>query len=322
MRYLVTGGLGYLGSHLVRSLISEKHEVFIVDDLSKGVLARNIDNANFINENLGDPTRLSDLIQTLQVSGVFHLAASKSVSESIRIPDFYYSNNVQVTSNLIQAAITSNLKNIVFTSSAAVYGNLAKVGKILEHDPVNPINPYGETKFICEGLLKNASIEHGINVASLRVFNIAGVADPLFFEKSGENVIPKIIDSVLNGQTFEVFGRNLPTFDGTPTRDFIHVTDVVNAHVQSMTGIEKTSGGEHHVLNVSSGQGTSVLNLIQLVEDISGQKVKYDLSDARVGEPAQVIGDNSKLMDSFSWSAKESIHQMVTESWNARISSS
>ena len=316
MSFIVTGGAGYLGSHLVDLLIQfYEEEVIVIDDLSNGVYERLPAKAVLVNSALDD-ARLSERIGKFHgIKGVFHLAAKKSVSESILQPKLYRRNNVDGTANIMQLCKNLEIKNLVFTSSAAVYGSSQHQISITETSPCNPQNPYGESKLFAEKLIQEFSQNDGFQCINLRVFNMAGSVKSAYFDRKGENVIPVILRSIEENKSFSVFGSNLSTPDGTCVRDYIHVNDVARAHLMAM---QKMLDGVESLplnLNISSGRGTSVMELIQSLEIITSRKISIEFQEPRKGDPDVVIGNCNKARETLGWEPQKEVKEMLSESW-------
>jgi UDP-glucose 4-epimerase len=314
MRYLITGGAGYLGRHLTHSLVNQGHNVVIYDNFSNGEVKHLLTSADVINGDLSDQVLLQSTLKEFQVDGVFHLAAKKSVAESYLNPELYDLVNVGGTVSLVKACVETGIRRIVFTSSAAVYGALDTDTPIKEDSPMAPCNPYGSSKKAAEEVLKQYVKDFNLRVATLRVFNIGGAESLSFSEPHGENVIPLILKSIKGNQIFTIFGSNYPTHDGTCIRDFVHVNDVVSAHIMSMDYLESMPDPMFIPFNVSSNFGVSVKELISEFENVSKQQIQLKSGEPRNGDPASVIGDNTKISFQLKWTPKKSIKEIVHES--------
>ncbi len=318
MAYIVTGGAGYLGSHIVSMLTQDySHDVIVIDDFSNGRKHKFGQKVQIIEASILSPN-LHQLIRSKEkIAGIFHLAAKKSVNESLVNPALYEQVNVEGTRNILELCIKLNIPRIVFTSSAAVYGNIHSLNPIRENSDTIPINPYGETKLIGEKIVETYAEKYGIEHTTLRIFNIAGVGCSDFFDFEGGNILPILIRAYLNNATFRVLGHSLTTPDGSCVRDYSHVNDVATAHILAMLSNTRP---QSKVLNVSSQNGTSVLDLIKMFESVSGGSVKTSLDDPRVGDPPSIIGDNTLARDQLAWQPQRTVLDMVSDSWNAFIS--
>jgi UDP-glucose 4-epimerase len=314
MRYLVVGGRGYLGSHLVEQLIARSHEVYIFDNHSGNLKLQNDEKVTCIH---GDLTKVADLEQLKfqpNFDGVFHLAAKKSVSESIVNPKLYEDVNILGTQNLINYCRESKIPHIVFTSSAAVYGQSDSKEPISETSPTNPMNPYGNTKLRAERVLETSSSLGNVSAFSLRVFNIVGASRPDFFDHTGENVIPIMLRSLSLNNIFTIFGKDLHTSDGTCIRDYVNVSDVASAHINAMEHLHNSLLGSYKVVNVSAGTGTSMLSLVEMFNSLSDKELRWQYGDKRPGDPASIIGGNQLAYDILGWKPQKELFQSVKES--------
>ena len=318
MSYIVTGGAGYLGSHLINLLISsDESEVIVVDDFSNGQISRLPSNIQVINSPLESKNLLGKVGALEGVKGVFHLAARKSVSESLSNPELYNRVNVEGTANVIELCKYLGVQNLVFTSSAAVYGNGRSDVAISESNKCSPESPYGYTKLMAEELVNLFGENRNISTLNLRVFNMAGTEKSNYFDPNGENVIPIILRSIAEGKPFRIFGNNLLTSDGTCVRDYIHVNDVARAHLMAMQKMEEGMLDCPKTMNISSGQGTSVLQLIQNLEVIASRKIPIEFHDLRQGDSESVIGDCRLANTILGWTHEKDIKEMLFESWQA-----
>lgn len=316
MRILVTGGAGYIGSHVVYELIDEGYEVIILDDLSSGD-ELNIDpRARFINGSTLNNELLDSLLSN-RIDGVIHLAAWKAAGESMTNPGKYLYNNIIGTLNLLNKCAQHNVKNFVFSSTAAVYG-MPKYIPIDEEHPTDPINYYGETKLQIERNLKWFSRLKGIRFGILRYFNAAGYdikGRILCKEKNPQNLIP-IVMEVASGlrKKMEIYGNDYNTNDGTGVRDYIHVSDLAKVHLKSINYIFKES--KDILVNLSTNNGYSVMDVINKVKEVSGKEINFDVVQRRSGDPGTVIAKSeiaNKLLD---WSPENSdLNTLIESTW-------
>lgn len=302
-KVLVTGGAGYIGSVTAHELKRRGYGVIVVDDLSRGY-EHNVRGLSFHKLNLAETAVLTDLLTREQVDAVIHFAAHSMVGESNRKPELYFLNNDGGSASLFSAMIHANVKRLVFSSTAAVYGT-PKVVPIPEDLPFDPVNPYGESKVIVEKMLRWLDLCSGLRSIALRYFNACG-ADPesgLGEEHSPEtHLIPLLLRAVTSGQPMTVFGDDYDTPDGTCIRDYIHVTDLAEAHVAA---IEKLlAGGASDVFNVGTGAGQSVLEVMRAVEDVTGRKVPHEIGPRREGDPAVLVANPGKLKRTLGWKPK------------------
>lgn len=316
MAVLVTGGAGYIGSHVVDLLRQSAQNVVVVDDLSNAN-PEFVKHSELIELSLtqGDPiSTLVGVLQSYEVTSVIHFAARKQVGESVANPAWYYKENVTGLANLLLAMEIADVNNIVFSSSAAVYG--ATTGsQITEESPLLPLSPYGETKLIGEWLLEAASRARTLQATSLRYFNVAGATRPALGDNAVMNLIPMVFERLDNGEPPHVFGRDYDTLDGTCVRDYIHVSDLAEAHIAALSPADPNRG--HRVYNVGTGLGTSVLEMINLILDVAGVDIDPVYLPRRPGDPAAVIADPTRIRTELDWDAKHSLRDIVESAWQA-----
>jgi len=316
MRILVTGGAGYIGSHVVYELIDQGYEVSVVDDMSLG-MKENIDpRARFIKGNTLSNAEL-DPVLSGGIDAVIHLAAWKAAGESMIDPAKYANNNLIGTMNLLNACDRHGIKNFIFSSTASVYG-IPQYIPMDEDHPTDPINYYGETKLQIERNLKWFSELRGIRFAALRYFNAAGYDVKGRIrgkEKNPQNLIP-IVMEVASGvrSKMEIFGNDYKTQDGTGVRDYIHVNDLATAHVQAMEYISNTK--EDIVVNLATGNGHSVLDVIHKTIEVSGNDIPYDIVGRRTGDPGTVLAVSKKAFALLNWSPGHSdLDTLIRSAW-------
>ena len=320
VNYIVSGGAGYLGAHLVTLLIQEGHRVTVFDNTSNGSLNRLSSAAEIVNVDVSNLASFEQFQISKKIDGFFHLAAKKSVYESMTNPSLYEKVNVIGTKNVLDFCVNQKIENLVLTSSAAVYGLLEKFDKILESDPTVPISPYGLTKLHAEEVL-NSYVESGlIKGIALRCFNLAGARNNMMFDFEGENVIPIILRAINHKRVFQVFGSNLATPDGTCVRDYIHVEDAALAHMLAMKRLEVNKSHSFEALNISSGLGVSLLELIGEFEVLIGKQIAIEFQAARVGDTQVSIGDKTKATSMLGWVPRNKIQKIVSDSWKANLS--
>ncbi len=300
---LVTGGAGYIGSVTAHLLKRRGYGVAIVDDLSRGH-KHNIRGLPFHKLHLKETDALAEVLSQAHVDAVIHFAAHSMVGESTRKPELYFLNNDGGSASLLSAMIQADVKRLVFSSTAAVYGT-PKVVPIPEDLPFDPVNPYGESKVLVEKMLKWMDIGTGLRSIALRYFNACG-ADPesgLGEEHDPEtHLIPLLIRAVVSGEPMMIFGDDYDTPDGTCIRDYIHVTDLATAHVAA---IEKLlAGGASDVFNVGTGGGQSVLEVMRAVEQVTGRKVPHEIGPRREGDPPVLVANSEKLKRTLGWKPK------------------
>ena len=312
---LVTGGAGYIGSHTVHLLLNQGHDVTVVDNLSKGH-RHNVPADRLHELDLAQTAALTDLMRRRQVDAVIHFAAFIAVGESMREPARYFSNNVGGSLSLLSAMVQAGVPRIVFSSTAAVYGNPDR-SPILESFPIHAVNPYGESKVMVEKLLGWFDVIHSLRSVSLRYFNASG-ADPegrLGEEHEPEtHLIPLLFRAVLSGQPATVFGDDYDTPDGTCIRDYIHVNDLAQAHIRAVEYL--MSGGASDQFNVGIGKGYSVKEVIRAVEDVTGRKVPYVMGARRQGDPPRLVACSDRLRERLGWNPSHpDLVEIVSHAW-------
>jgi len=297
---LVTGGAGYIGSHVVKELLHRNYQPVVLDNLQTG--HRNAAKGALLLEgDLSDQKKLKEIFQAHPIDTVMHFAANSLVTESVQNPLKYFANNVRNSLKLIETMDEYEVKKIVFSSSAAVYGEPETI-PIEEDHPCLPTNPYGETKWIFEKVLQAFHDTGKLNFISLRYFNAAG-ADPegeLGEDHSPEtHLIPIVIKAVLDGTSVPVFGMDYPTPDGTCIRDYIHVTDLARAHILALEKLDQQRVSE--IYNLGNGSGFSVKEVIEAVRKISGRGVASVDSSRRPGDPARLVASSKKIREELGW---------------------
>ena len=315
-RILVTGGAGYIGSHTVKLLRDARYEPIVLDNLSTGNRWA-VGSSKFFETDLADEEATYEILLQQRVSAIIHFAASAYVGDSMRMPEEYFENNVSSGIKLLRAARKAGVELIVFSSSCATYGIPSEI-PIAEDHPQLPINPYGDSKLFFEKMLRWYGEAYGMRSVSLRYFNAAG-ADPE--GELGEchnpetHVVPSIMEAVLGQRPqIEVFGNDFSTPDGTAIRDYIHVTDLGSAHLLALEYL--LSGGASCAVNLGTGQGTSVLELIEQVEKASGQTVPVKYCNRRPGDPTTLVADNAKALRVLNWRpAHSAIDEIVQTAW-------
>ena len=302
----MTGGAGYIGSHAVLALKDGGWRPVVIDDLSTGNRDLIPDDVPFYEGSVADRPLLERVMRESDVSAIMHFAGSISVPESVERPLDYYRNNTIATHSLISAAVACGVKHILFSSTAAVYGDVEKV-PIEETDPTVPINPYGASKLMTERMLADCAAAYGFNFGALRYFNVAG-ADPL--RRSGQagknsmHLIKVAVEAAVGKRDHvDVFGTDYPTPDGTCIRDYIHVSDLAAAHVLALEWlIEHPS--ENLLLNCGYGRGMSVLEVLDTVDRHLNVALRREMKPRRAGDPPELVACNDRLLDTLSWSPK------------------
>lgn len=321
MKLLIPGGAGYIGSHMVRYAQENGHEVVVIDDFSTGHewLVRDCE---ILRVNLLDENKLSQLLRGRYFDGVIHFAAKSLVADSVKKPDLYYRNNVIGSLNLVNEMLRNDINNIVFSSTAAIFGN-PLTDKIAEDHPKNPINPYGRSKLMVENMLQDICSAYDFNATCFRYFNAAGA------HESGEigeahnpetHLIPNILSAALSAKSnLEIFGNDYPTPDGTCIRDYVHVTDLAQAHLLGLEYMQKNKG--FAAFNLGNGDGFSVLDVIKGCEKIVGTKISYQIKERRVGDPAILVSNNKTAFEKLNWNPKYiDISTIIESAWSWHLS--
>ncbi len=308
----MVGGAGYIGSHAARALRRAGYEAIIYDSLVNGH-RRLADGFELVEGDIADEAKLRSVLK--RVDGVMHFAAHAYVGESVENPRKYFRNNVEAALGLLNATLDAGIRRFVFSSTCAVYGEPAKV-PITEDNPRQPVNPYGTSKLFCEYALEAYDRAYGLRSARLRYFNAAGADD------SGEigelhnpetHLIPLALAATGDGAELKIFGTDYPTPDGTCVRDYIHVNDLADAHVRALQHLEK--GGESIALNLGTGQGDSVLEVIQAAETATGRTVRRKVGSRRAGDPPVLVADATRAQQVLGWRAARTLSDIVSSAW-------
>lgn len=321
MKILVTGGCGYIGSHAVLELLNRNYEVVIVDDLSTGKeFLRNKD-VEFFKGSITDYEFLSEVFKKHKFDGVINFAAKLVVPESVLEPLNYFDTNVNGVLNLLKVMNENGVKKLIFSSTAAVYGEVEQtVGPIVETEHTNPINPYGSSKLAAEYLIKGASKAYGIKYVIFRYFNVAGADENLRVGLSSDKIthlIPATIEAALGyREKLFVFGTDYPTRDGSCIRDYVHVVDLVRAHILGFEYLVKENKSQ--IFNLGLNEGTTVYEIIESVERISGKKVPFENKERRLGDPAMLTSNNHKAKEILNWVNEYTLDDIVRTDFNWR----
>jgi UDP-glucose 4-epimerase len=312
----VTGGAGYIGSHTVRLLLEQGYDVSVVDDLSRGY-RHNVPAGRLFQLNIRETGAVAELMRQTGCEAVVHFAAFIAVGESMREPERYFTNNTAGSLSLLNAMLEAGVKHIVFSSTAAVYGN-PHTTPILETFPIQPVNPYGESKVMVETLLRWFDAIHHLTSVCLRYFNASG-GDPdgrLGEEHDPEtHLIPLLLRGVLTGEPITIFGNDYDTPDGTCIRDYIHVDDLAQAHILAVEHL--IGGGPSGQFNVGTGTGHTVLEIVRAVEKVTGKRVPYVFGPRREGDPPSLVAAPGKLKAQLGWAPQYTdLTTIVEHAWN------
>ncbi len=316
LKVLVTGGAGYIGSHTCKALAANGFEPVTYDNLSRGNPWA-IKWGPFEVGDIGDQARLIEVLALYQPAAVIHFAAYAYVGESVENPNLYYQNNVCGSASLLRAITRSQLIPIVFSSTCATYGVPEKI-PITEEHPQRPINPYGFTKLVVERMLADLDQAHGLRSVSLRYFNAAGADPEAQIGEAHEpetHLIPIVLAAARNGTAVTVFGNDYETSDGTCIRDYIHVTDLADAHIRALKYL--LAGGATCALNLANAQGYSVMDVIETARRVCGKMIKVEIAPRRPGDPPSLIGSGDRARALLGWSpTRSALEVQVADAWH------
>lgn len=316
MRILVTGGAGYIGSIAAETLVEEGFEVSVLDDLSSGIISKIPKEARFIQGSLLEKQKVLDALEGCDA--VLHFAGKSLVGESVTNPELYQEINVEGSRTLFSQMRLKEIRKLVFSSSAATYGNSEK-SPISERAETSPTNPYGATKLQIEGLIDYEAKNYGLCAISLRYFNVAGAKRTktgwLFEEHDPEtHLIPNVLTSSKTNPV-KIFGTDWPTWDGTCIRDYVHVVDLIGAHLKALNFLVKPG---HEIFNIGSGSGYSVRDVLGAAIKVTGISIPSENAQRRMGDPAVLVADVSKARDVLNWTPQKSLTEMVADTWLAQ----
>lgn len=318
MTTLVIGGAGYIGSHVVRLLLEKGERVVVVDSLTTGNEARTV-GAELVQIDITLPDASEKLAFHLRASGadsVIHFAAHKQVGESVDEPEMYWRDNVGGLANVLSACASAEIRDVVFSSSAAVYG-MPDVDLVTEDLAPQPINPYGATKYVGEWMLADAERAHGMRTVALRYFNVAGSGWPELADTAVMNLVPIVLDRLEQGRAPVVFGDDYDTPDGTCIRDYVHVLDLADAHVAALEYL-RGEQRPHRVFNVGTGTGSSVLEVIEAIARAQGIEIVPVIGERRAGDPARLICSTERIRETLGWESTKTLDDIVRSAVEAR----
>ena len=316
MTWLVTGGAGYIGAHVVRALCAAQIEAVVYDDLSSGFETFVAPEATFVRGTILDGARLVATMEKFDVTGVIHVAGFKYAGVSVDRPLHTYEQNVTGTAKLLAAMHEVGVNRIVFSSSAAVY-DTPDVDLVVEDTPKAPQSPYGESKLIGEWLLRDQAVAAGLRHTSLRYFNVVGSGHPSVYDSSPHNLFPLVFDALLAGNIPRINGNDYDTPDGTNVRDYIHVSDLALAHVAAANCLEVGTALEP-AYNLGSGVGVSVAEIMATVSAVTGMPFSPQIAARRLGDPARIVAGGELAARDIGWQMRHSLADMVRSAWEAR----
>lgn len=319
MAILVTGGAGYIGSATVELLRENDEKVVVLDNLIYGHRAAIDEEVPFYEGNIGDKKLIKEIVEKHNIEACVHFAAYAYVGESVTDPAKYFENNTFQTNSLLNALIESNIKNIVFSSTCAGYGDPNYI-PIDEKHPQKPVNPYGWSKFMTERILEAYDVAYGLKFVALRYFNASGAT-----AKCGEHHEPEthLIPNVLNAADgtlpfVSVFGSDYPTDDGTCVRDYIHISDLADAHIRALEYLK--NGGDSTKINLGNGKGFSVLEVIEAARKVTGRSIEIKFESRRAGDPSHLIADAKKAAEVLDWKPQfTDIEKIIETAWNWKL---
>jgi UDP-glucose 4-epimerase len=318
MTWLVTGGAGYIGAHVVESAIASGRNIVVLDDLSTGIASRLDPRVPLVQISLQNLSDVDRVFSDSDITDVLHLAAKKRVGESVEQPDYYWQENVGGIQSLLSVMKRHGVKNFVYSSSAAVYGqpDVPPGSFIGEETLCAPINPYGATKLEGELLSQAMAESDEFKVAALRYFNVAGAGRPELGDQYIYNLVPIVFDALERNERPIVFGDDYNTPDGTCIRDYVHVHDLAEAHVSAMDFVENSEPG-FTTINIGTGKGASVFEVLSMIAEVTGIEISPIHADRRAGDPPALVADVSKAKEILNWSSSRDLRNIVSSAWDA-----
>lgn len=318
--WMVTGGAGYIGAHVVRALQQQGMAAVVVDDLSSGRAEFVPEGAKFVEGTILDTELLTKTLAENHCDGVIHVAGFKYAGVSVQRPVHTYTQNVTGTASVLTAMDQAKVSALVFSSSAAVYGT-PQTELVTEDSPTAPESPYGESKLIAEWLIKDvARASEGFSAVSLRYFNVVGSATDAIYDVSPHNLFPLVLEALLAGKTPRIFGQDYPTPDGTCVRDYLHVGDLAHSHAVAAKAL--LEGRQlRPAYNLGSGEGLSVRQIMDAMAKVTGIDFAPEIGPKRTGDPARIVADGSAATADLDWQMRYSVDEMVSSAWSARRAS-
>lgn len=312
--WLLTGGAGYVGSHVARALRDTGQEVIVLDDLSTGLARRVPPDIPLVQASVLDSATVTDVLRRYRIDGVIHLAGKKSVSESVADPGYYYQENVVGLWRLLAAMEAAGVTRLVFSSSAAVYGE-ACGATVDETSGTVPLSPYGWTKLAGEDLIRHAGDVDGLRWLTLRYFNVVGAGSPALGDTTVSNLVPMTFRALDQGRRPRIFGDDYPTRDGSCIRDYVHVADVADAHVVAAVRLEAPGAEANAVYNVGRGVGVSVKEVLDAVRETTGRAFDPDVVRRREGDAPAVVAQVAAIDQALGWRAQRDLTDMIRSAW-------
>ena len=314
MTWMLTGGAGYIGGHIVRAFQQIDLPVVVLDDLSSGIRENVPDDVPFVQASVSDADAVRRAVREHGVTGVLHLAAKKAVGESVEQPLLYWDENVGGMRALLQACVDEGVDRVLFSSSAAVFGE-PPVELVTEETLTRPISPYGETKLVGEWMLRDLATAQPLRWAALRYFNVAGAGAPELGDRSVNNLVPMTFRALSAGKNPQLFGDDYPTRDGSCVRDYIHVVDLAEAHAVAARRLDESDLGE--VFNVGRGEGITVKEVFATVREVVGEDFAVDVVARRAGDAPAYYADATKIREMLGWEARLDLTDMVRSAWES-----
>ncbi|MGF7182593.1 UDP-glucose 4-epimerase GalE [Tunturiibacter psychrotolerans] len=316
MKILIAGGAGYIGGTVARILLAQGHAITVFDNLCHSKRSAVAENATFIEGDIANRPLIEETLREGRFDGVMNFAALIEAGESMKHPEIYFRNNTAATLTLLEAMLATGHDRLVFSSTAACYGEPEKT-PILEDAKLQPTNPYGESKLLVEHMLRWMNLIHGFKYASLRYFNVAGAIEGYGEAHEPEShLIPLILDVALGKRSnIKIFGRDYPTKDGTCIRDYIHVRDLAEAHLLALAALSDTRS--RLIYNIGNGQGFSVLEVIESVRRVTGKPIPIEECERRPGDPAVLVAGSAKIKEELGWTPRfAELDQIVASAWD------
>ena len=315
---LVTGGAGYIGSHAVVELLDSGYNVIVLDNLENGYIELVDKRAKFYQGDIRDINSFENIFEENKIDAVMNFAGYIKVGESVFEPNKYYLNNTYGVMNVVEVMRKYNVKNIIFSSTAAVYGEVKCDGLVYEDYPTAPINPYGASKLMAERVIIDAAKAYGINYSIFRYFNVGGAHEKYHIGQKGDGVtalIPIILQAAKGErEKLSIYGDDYPTKDGTGIRDYIHVVDLVRAHIAALPALDKNISG---IYNLGNGNGFSVLEMLNAAKKVTNVDIKSEVVEKREGDPASVVAASEKARDLLGWKPEYTdVEKIIETAWN------